>query len=202
MAANAAEAQRLVRLAAERQLLLMEGLPPRRLAAAPRRLTATPPPTSTPGVAVCVSGLPSRLLPESVVEHLVVPNANVWSFDLIYALSAGQLWYAKGSTYAPSKFGALHSGELRRALEAISPRTHRVHVLEGIPARNMSEWVRFLGVPMGTRLNRIRAYETIQHRLLNMFVDHRTRKTLCRVATDLLVSKTLWTGTTIKYSVR
>ena len=42
-------------------------------------------------VAVCISGLPLRLLTASLIHNMVAPNVPAWSFDIVYALSADRL---------------------------------------------------------------------------------------------------------------
>jgi len=104
---------------------------------------------------------------------MVAPNVPAWSFDIVYALSADRLPYfhKSGAGAQPTPLGILPQTELAKALlklGADSAAPHRVHILDPVPALNISEWVRDLGLPSAARLNIVDHEEANQHRVLNM----------------------------------
>ena len=125
-------------------------------------------------VAVCISGLPLRLLTASLIHNMVAPNVPAWSFDIVYALSADRLPYfhKSGAGAQPTPLGILPQTELAKALlklGADSAAPHRVHILDPVPALNISEWRDDLGLPSAARLNIVDHEEANQHRVLNMW---------------------------------
>ena len=67
-----------------------------------------------PAVAVCVTGMQSRLMPTNLVTNIVAPNP-MYSFDVIYVLDEeNELYYSSGAgwTYEPSPMANLGPSQL------------------------------------------------------------------------------------------
>lgn len=122
-----------------------------------------------PAVAVCVTGMQSRLMPTNLVTNIVAPNP-MYSFDVIYVLDEeNELYYSSGAgwTYEPSPMANLGPSQLRLALESI-PGPHRVHVVKADGHQTAEFWKSNLTCP---KLNTIKQHARIQDRVLSMYAN-------------------------------
>ena len=125
-----------------------------------------------PAVALCVTGMQSRLMPTNLVTNLVAPNP-MYSFDVLYVLDTEkELYYSSMTawTYEPSPMAKLGHSELQLALESI-PGPHRVHVLKADGHQTAEFWRSRLRCP---KLDTIAQHTRIQDRVLSMYANQVT----------------------------
>ena len=125
-----------------------------------------------PAVALCVTGMQSRLMPTNLVTNLVAPNP-MYSFDVLYVLDTEkELYYSSVTawTYEPSPMAKLGHSELQLALESI-PGPHRVHVLKADGHQTAEFWRSRLTCP---KLDTIAQHTRIQDRVLSMYANQVT----------------------------
>ena len=130
-----------------------------------------------PRVAVCVTGMPSRLRPSSLLRHLVDANKH-YTFHIFYVLQETAEVYF--TTKAPgeklpqssSRMGRMPQDKLRDELmKAGGRQAVKVTVLQPTKSRNASQWAAWLGLS-DSSLDRITQFTNIQDRVLAEFSHH------------------------------
>lgn len=123
-------------------------------------------------IAVCVSGQPSRMQPNFLLDSLVKANPQV-DFFLFYNLQLGPAVFntAKDRIFAPSPYGEMSMEAIRGNLSHLfsDERNANLVSVNFHGRKPPREWTRIVG----GKLDRITQYEESQASILNMYLLHK-----------------------------
>jgi hypothetical protein len=123
--------------------------------------------------------MPERLEPASAVRHLVLPNADQFIFDLIFALGKSTgLFYGtiinSSRSFAAGPYTLLTASKMLLNIRSLLPLElhERVHILGNISDLTPAQFKELHGLSLNAPLTGIAQFRAIQMRVLNMYLHH------------------------------